>query len=71
VPHVITEMDSRVSLGALSLPKLEWGSPEGCLTLITFLVAFPVKLVATRIPQNMSIVTCTYLIFLKSEIHLQ
>ena len=32
LPHVITAMDSRVSLGALSLPRLEWGSPKGGLT---------------------------------------
>jgi hypothetical protein len=27
-------MDSRVSLGALSLLRLEWGSPKGGLTLL-------------------------------------
>jgi hypothetical protein len=26
-------MDSHVSLGALSLPRLEWGSPKGGLTI--------------------------------------
>jgi hypothetical protein len=32
LPHVITAMNSRVSLGALSFPRLEWGSPKESLT---------------------------------------
>jgi hypothetical protein len=36
--------------------------------MTTFLVAFPVKAVATRKPEKESIVTCAYFIFLKSEI---